>query len=735
MPDNSHLWISHERVRTAPAGVGRGGDSFHREDLAEHSARLLESFRNSLNEFAGKQDLDLAESLILEITTAQGRSVAAERAHLRNLGFEIISYSSEQPEKAIGRISREDLPKLTKRLETYAGTPKHRGKSNFGAIESLAPVGVEKKVAVMLPADPDELKPCLIALYTSLPTETKLALAERIAARLREAGKRDVAVHRFTNGGVVISSLLTSQEITDLSAQYMFVRAIESNVMVLAEAGMQAEAVPPLIQVDNPKCQTPVVVVDSGIHTTNALLAGLVTTVLPELPPTSVGPHLAHGTFVASRVVYGDDITSVLARRATPWCRLIDLQVTGIDALGNKVMPEATSLADILERVVPQLAADSQVFNISLGVEPARDGFYSTLARLLDFLARQHKVLFVVSAGNINSPTALPPAHFVPDSARVLSPAEGLLVLSVGSVARAHEEGCVSQTGEIAPYSRRGPGADAGVKPELAAHGGNVLFDGNGWALSPRIAAYGLGRAGTHLEYDAGTSYAAPLISQYAARLFDAYPGATPNLVKALLCHFTKEVTVPRPGPPVEDHHFCGFGEPDVNATLYTSPHSVTYLYQGELTKDHYTFIPFHLPDALVADKRSRLTVRGTVVFDPPVSDDDASKYSLCRVVGLLRKRTRNTMSDVSIGGAEEDVRYPWNPLLYFTHDFQRGYASGEWELRLRLMTRGELPDGFSQTFAVVIEAFDRAGKVDLRSAVSTEFPGIYVPVALRIAA
>jgi subtilisin family serine protease len=515
----------------------------------------------------------------------------------------------------------------------------------------------------------------------------------------------------------------------------MFVRAIESNVMVLAEAGMQADPLPPVIQVDSPRCQTSVVVVDSGVHTANALLGGLVTRVLAELPPNTVAPHLSHGTFVASRVAYGDEITSTLARRASPWCRLIDLQVTGIDPVGNKVMPEASSLAEILERVVPQLAGEAQVFNISLGVEPARDGFYSTLARLLDYLARQHKVLFVVSAGNIDRPAAPPPAHFLPQTARILSPSEGLLVLSVGSVARAHEQGCVACAGEIAPYSRRGPGADAGVKPELAAHGGNVLFDGSGWALSPRIAAYGLARTGSHLEYNAGTSYAAPLVAQYAARLFDAYPGATPNLVKALLCHFTREIQVPRPGPPVEDHHFCGFGEPDVDGALYTAPNSVTYLYQGELIRDQYTYIPFHLPQAMVADRRSRLTVRGTVVFDPPVSDDDSSRYSLGRVVGLLRKRTTSRMSNVTIGGAEDDVRYPWNPLLYFSHPFQHGYASGEWELRLRLMTRGELPGGFAQSFSVIIEVIDRAGRIDLRSSVTTEFPGLYIPVALRFAA
>ena len=167
----------------------------------------------------------------------------------------------------------------------------------------------------------------------------------------------------------------------------------------------------------------------------------------------------------------------------------------------------------------------------------------------------------------------------------------------------------------------------------------------------------------------------------------------------------------------------------------YTASNSVVYLYQGELLKDQYTYIPFHLPQAVVSDGRSRLTVRGTVVFDPPVSDDDASRYSLARVVGLLRKRTSGGTSEVSIGGAADDIRYPWNPLLHFSHDFRHGYASGAWELRLRLMTRGELPDGFAQTFAVVIEAIDRAGRVDLRSSISTEFPGLYVPVALRVAA
>jgi len=737
MPDNRppHLWIPPDRIRVTPARTGRGGESFVRENPGEHSARLLSTFRASLQQFADKEDLDLATDLIVEITTASGRGVSAERGHLRNLGFQIIAYSAEDSSRAIARIPRDLVPNLTRKLETYAGTPKHRGKGNFGAIEALAPVGAERKIAIAMPALTDPPKPALISLYTSLPSRIKEQAAERLRARLTEDGKPHVAVHHFANGGVAVAASLTATDIAAVSEQYMFVRSIESNATIMIEGGIRADPIPQIIHVDRVRCETPVVVVDSGINAQASLLAGLVRRTFVELPPGTTGPHLSHGTFVASRAIYGDAITEVLARRAVPWCPVVDLQVTGVDPVGNRVTPSPAALAEILERLVPQLAREARVFNISLGVEPARTGFYSILARQLDFLSREHKVLFVVAAGNILQPVATPPMHFIPDNTRLLSPAEGLLVLSVGAIAKYHETGCVAEQQEVAPYSRRGPGADEGLKPELVAHGGNAMFDGAGWVLSPRTSAYGLGREGTHLEYAIGTSYSAPLVAQYAARLFDAYPAATPNLVKSLLCHFANKVLVPQPGAPVEDHHFCGFGEPDVERTLYSSDHSLTYLYQGSILADQYTYLPFHIPQALVDDVQSRLTVRGTIIFDPPVSSDDSDKYSLCRVAGRLRKRVGAGLQEVSIGGEETDVLYPWNPLLHFSHSFRRGYASGEWELRLRLMTRGDLPSDFSQSLAVVLEVIDRADCVRVRDAALQEFPGLYSPVVLRVAA
>lgn len=734
MPE-PHLWIPLARTRIEPANAARRGTSYSREDVAEHSRALLTAFSRSMERFSEKHDFDVATDLIVQITTAPGRSVSSERQHLRNLGFEIIAFSEGASNIGIARIRRESVPKLTKKLQRYAGTPKHIGKGNFAAIEAISPVAVEQKIEpALLQQDTAVEASCLISLFGTLPVEMKNIVADRLLAELRDAGKSGLTVHRYSNGAVGVGANLTRADIERVAEQFMFVRAIEANSEVVVEAGVQADPVPQLIQVDIPRCEMPVVVVDSGINANCSLMAGLVARVINELPPNSHGPHLAHGTFVASRVIYGDEITNVRTMRASPWCRVIDVQVTGDDGLGNRIPWHSAELGDVLERVVPAIAKDAKVINLSLGTSPISDGRYSTIARLIDFLSREYQVLFVIAAGNINQLTAQPPAHYLAPESRVLCPSESLLALTVGSVAKFTEQNAVARVQEISPFSRRGPGADRALKPELAAHGGNVLLTGSSFTTSPRIAAYGLGRAGTHLEYSMGTSFSAPIVSQYAARLFDAYPGATPNLVRALLCHFTDPVIPPVPGTPICDHDFCGFGEPNVDGALYAGAHSTGYLFTGEIPKDHYMFLPFHVPAALADAAGSKLMVRGTIVFDPPVSLDDAVDYSLCRIAGLLRKRGESGLRNVAIGGDEDDARYPWNPLFHFAHRFRRGYATGEWELRLRLMTRGNLPADFKQSFAVVIEVMDEGKHVDVRQAILSEVP-TYAPVALRVAA
>ncbi|MDP3937379.1 MAG: S8 family peptidase [Deltaproteobacteria bacterium] len=736
LPDGlPHLRISTALARSEAVVVRGGGDTYTREDVAAHSRALRAAFGRSLQNFEGKLDADLAADLIVQVTTSPGRSAAKERQHLKNLGFEIVSLSSSESNVAVARISRDLIPRLAQKLDRYADSSRHIGKTNFAAIESLTPVSVERKIEPGLAdAAREQAVNCLVTLYASLPTEMKATVATRIAGGLRERGKREVATYSYANGIVGIAATLTRAEMTEIGEQYMFVRSFENNTEVVSEAAIQADPVPAIIQIEHVQCEMPAVVVDSGINGNCSLLAGLVLRTINELPQGTAGPHAAHGTFIASRVIYGDDITTVLNHRALPWCPVIDVQVTGMDNVGNRVFHTPAKLGEILQRVVPTIASQSKVVNLSLGTNPIAEGQYSTLARLIDFLSREHKVLFIISAGNIQNPTANPPAHYLDSNSRILSPSEALLALTVGSIARFCQENCVAREREISPFSRRGPGADRALKPELAMHGGNVAFDGMGWTTTPIVAAYGLDRDGAHLSYNTGTSFSAPLVAQFAVRLFDAYRGASPNLVRGLLCHFAEPVRTPSPGAPVAAHDFCGFGEPRIQNALFATNHSSAYLFEGEIEKDTYLYIPFHVPQELVNDPASRLRIRGTVVFDPPVSADDSVNYSLCRVAARLRKRVQGGLREQAIGGDEEDALYPWNPLIHFEHSFRRGYASGEWELRLRLMTRGDLEAGFRQSVAAVIEIVDESGSVDVRNAIQNEAP-VFAPVQLRFAA
>jgi hypothetical protein len=100
-----------------------------------------------------------------------------------------------------------------------------------------------------------------------------------------------------------------------------------------------------------------------------------------------------------------------------------------------------------------------------------------------------------------------------------------------------------------------------------------------------------------------------------------------------------------------------------------------------------------------------------------------------------LRKVNDESLSEVQVGGGEDDQRLPWNPIIRFARPFSRSYSSGDWELSLRLLTRGTLPPGFAQEYAVIIEVIDTTGRAPVVNDVLAERPGVYTALPLRAAA
>lgn len=306
-----------------------------------------------------------------------------------------------------------------------------------------------------------------------------------------------------------------------------------------------------------------------------------------------------HGTEMASIILYGDGhAPSPVPHRLYVRPLLVP---TEIDERFPRNTLAVYSVYRALQRMLvgevgpPAIAAsapDVRVLNLSLG-EPKRRfaGIVSPWARLLDRFAFDHRLLIVVSAGNIGDPltvadvatmTAFEDMDPEERTSRVLqailadktyrtllSPAEAVNVVTVGARHRDAVFNGTKGAGHVDPYhldtlpnlsSALGTGAARAAKPDILMDGGRELVragstDG-GVAIEPvRVAGRYFGieaatatRAGGAAAFrnTFGTSPATALATHEAARLERALRAmdgvAVPDdhlavVLKALLGH------------------------------------------------------------------------------------------------------------------------------------------------------------------------------------------------------
>ncbi len=285
-----------------------------------------------------------------------------------------------------------------------------------------------------------------------------------------------------------------------------------------------------------------------------------------------------HGTGMASLILHGDlGANEEPARR-----RLYVRPIMRPDGFGREMAPEDSSWVDLIHRAVrrvvagegslPATAPSARVINLSIG-DPYQPFIrsMSPLAKLLDWLSWKYEVLFVVSAGNHSTPITIPgpPKDLKPEAIiaavagahrhrRILSPAEAVNALSVGATStdssgpwtpRASDEHeLVLPDGLPSPISGLGRGYRRGVKPDVLAPGGRVVFvateNANGdTAFKPtappprlppghRVAAPSATQGDlSGVRFSAGTSNAAALVSRAASTIADALEelGDEPN--------------------------------------------------------------------------------------------------------------------------------------------------------------------------------------------------------------
>lgn len=312
----------------------------------------------------------------------------------------------------------------------------------------------------------------------------------------------------------------------------------------------------------------------------------------------------SHGTAMASLIIHGD-----LSAPENPLDRKVYVrpimchEKLPSDQYVERVSPD-TLFVDLLHRAVrrifagesgrPPVASSVRVINLSIGdCRRPLVRRMSPVGRLVDWLALEYNVLFIISAGNHVDPISIPAeATSDRESARVaalqavhasqivrgiLPPGDAMNAVTVGAV---HADGSpdpdessnvwdLSRQGEPALYSATGPGVDRMIKPDIYHVGGRRIFvqptpllvadsdfdlcPANTASMGPglRVAAPSELGSSNRTTFECGTSHATALVTREASLLFDLLEARShdryvsplpdamfhPLIVRALLAH------------------------------------------------------------------------------------------------------------------------------------------------------------------------------------------------------
>jgi hypothetical protein len=730
--DKFHFEIPKENVRIESYPKRGFSPSVPRASHFDHGKNLQMQTQNLVKTEFNKKDAQYTQDLFLQIETPDEFKIKSQRFKIEELGFKILSFSPTNSSIGTAKIDKKELKKFKNKLDKYTNSKDHTLKSYFSPIEKISSIEPEQKIQDSINPKSNEEIEIIINLFNVIKPKELLAITNSISEELRQYSDL-VEQRNFKNGVSSIYCRVPASKISEIASEFSTIKEIKTSQTFFVPQTTAVEKMPNPLKIEDVESDSIICIVDSGVKD-NDIMSKLVKHRYNYLPANSVDAAYDHGTFVASRCVFGDGIDECLGtHNLKPYCNIMDVAVFGVDQFGNNLNPSEFSLRVAVEETVIKYKDIVKVYNLSLGSgQPISNNKYSDIAKLLDYLSKKYKVLFIIAAGNISNLLGnFPVDHFNNSMSRINMPAESLLGLTVGSIAKHISATSLSAIDCISPFSRKGPGADNGVKPELVAHGGNLI---NPFTKSPRTSAYGISKDGKNLSVDVGTSYSAPLIAKYAQKLFDTYPTSDPNLVKGLLCHFTE----------FRDNHkiltdstdtYSGFGEPNIEKAIRAGNFNAAYIYEGQLDQDNYQYINFHIPKSLAADNlNTKLKVKITITYDPSVDPDNEIEYSETRISAALFKNTYKGKKTINVSN-ENKHNLPWNPIIKFESSFTRSYLAGQWALRLRLYTRGRVKDNYLQDFSVVIELIDELYNTDVYRDIEKEFSDIYKKISVIIAA
>jgi hypothetical protein len=666
------------------------------EDRRRVAAPVAPPVRGSARDHAaaitGKIDTIAAEQMALpkiegidpELILKVSLAAPVQEDSWRTAGFSILA---QEPggilvlftDDSEMRLFRARLEAYQKGAQKYQKNPAYNGL--FAAIDDVGSIAATDRIGPRLRADGKTTLTDFEARanYTvdielwDAPTQLdRQVRVQKVVDHIESATGEILSRYVGTAGLIVLRARLRGAVLRDVLALPVVARVDMPPIPDLGERD------PPVVALDEvpasaPPEDAPIIgIIDSGSTEHPLLAPSLIESLgIPEALGTA--DIWGHGTKVAGIAAFGDVRECVDRRTFASPVRIISVKV--VNDQGQ--FDDATTVPDQMEAAIRVLhRRGCRVINIALGDKhrvPYDGGRVSPWAATLDTLARELDIVIIVSAGNSAGAERAPwgpqaehitrnyPDYLVSAVNRIVDPATAAIVLTVGSLAHANglpaESGGGAELQAIAalntptPVTRSGPGANDSIKPDLVDFGGTVLFDGMTQRIVTGDHYASAGMLTLRPDYlqglltsSTGTSMAAPRIAHKAALLVRAMPGASANMIRALL-----GLSASAPAEALQClHHLgaaaqrscLGYGVPDLARVLDSEERRVVLIADAqELATDQFALYRVPLPKEF-QNTRGVRHIRVSLAFDPPVRHTRLEYLGLRLSYHLIRGMT-----------------------------------------------------------------------------------------------
>jgi hypothetical protein len=670
--DLAHLDLPQVQAPIARRKYG-GGSAVQRSSASEHAAKLTaEAAEVRRVQRRTTRPAGASPALIFRLVLNPKGDL--DESVLDRLGLTLVA--RDENKTLVVFASDEDLAAFRTRISIF-GSPDGFKYAEIGNIDGLEPITPQDRTGRRLAAEPIEPGigeiPVDVELWHPGTVDGALARINELRTVVEHGNGRltdhyigaDLVVARCRVDAVLVTALLEIDYVREVD------RMPTAAIGRLQALGVGEMDLPALAEAAEDT--TGILILDTGVTANHPLLAPAVgdTQVFPEalgirdgFGATDGDQRLhGHGTAVAGFAVWGRPHEVVAGGPSRAEVTLFSARVLDDQA---EYDPDLLAEHQLEEAIAYFLDAYPQcrVINLSLGDDRlvyAPGGRQTRLAARIDELAYQlqaRNVLFVVCTGNyMHVPTNHSehvdnyPDYLLDERAGLIEPATAALAVTVGGLAdggsparmagAAGRRAIAGTRGHPSPFTRVGFGVGQMIKPEFVEAAGDYAYDPS-MSRKLDLSDPGLGLPSSNRDFGPpsgqlmravnGTSFAAPAVAHTAARLFNHFPDATPNLIRALMAD---SALLPdnRPAPLDSDHNdervlrVYGFGQPIVERAANSAENDVLVVAEQTIEPDAFQLfeIPVLPEDFLGVAGHRWISV--SLAFDPPTRQTRGDSY------------------------------------------------------------------------------------------------------------